>query len=51
MIAYIIFLIIFILFLNKFLLKKNILLNETGDIHQKFSSKSKIPLTGGFLYF
>ena len=51
MIAYIIFLIIFILFLNKFLLKKNILLNETGDIHQKFSSKSKIPLTGGFFIF
>ena len=40
-----------ILFLNNFLYSKNILLSETGDNHQKFSSKSKIPLTGGILIF
>ena len=44
-------LLIFILFINKFLLKKNILINETGDLHQKFSSKSSVPLTGGVFIF
>ena len=44
-------LLIFILFINKFLLKKNILINETGDFHQKFSSKSSVPLTGGIFIF
>ena len=44
-------LLIFILFINKFLLKKNILINETGDLHQKFSSKSSVPLTGGIFIF
>ena len=54
---YLIILTIFILFINKFLLKKNILISETGDIHQKFASKSSVPLTGGlfiilgYLYF
>ena len=48
---YLLALIIFILFTNKFLLKKNILINETGDIHQKFSSKSSVPLTGGIFIF
>ena len=37
--------------LNHFLIKKNILISETGDIHQKFASKSKVPLTGGILFF
>ena len=31
--------------------KKNFLINETGDLHQKFASKHKIPLTGGILIF
>ena len=43
--------IIFILFINKFLLQKKILLSETGDIHQKLSSKSLVPLTGGIFIF
>ena len=48
---YIILLIIFIFFLGEFL-KKKFLLSETGDYHQKFSSKSNIPLLGGiFLFF
>ena len=54
---YLTILTIFILFINKFLLQKNILISETGDIHQKFASKSAVPLTGGlfiilgYLYF
>ena len=40
-----------ILFINKFLLKKKILISETGDIHQKFASKSMVPLTGGLFIF
>ena len=48
---YIIPLIIFIFFLGEFF-KKKFLLSETGDYHQKFSSKSNIPLLGGiFLFF
>jgi UDP-N-acetylmuramyl pentapeptide phosphotransferase/UDP-N-acetylglucosamine-1-phosphate transferase len=39
------------LFLNKFLIKKNFLVSFTGDRHQKFTSKSKIPLTGGMFLF
>ena len=42
---------IFILFINKILLKNKILINETGDVHQKFSSKSSVPLTGGIFIF
>ena len=38
-------------FLNKFLLDKYILLSETGDNHQKYASKNKVPLTGGILVF
>jgi len=37
--------------LNAFLKKKNYLINETGDLHQKFASKNKIPLTGGIFIF
>ena len=54
---YLVILTIFILFINKFLIQKDILISETGDIHQKFASKSSVPLTGGlfiflgFLYF
>ena len=35
----------------KFYLVKKFLINETGDLHQKFASKHKIPLTGGILIF
>ncbi len=45
---------IIIFFLNNFLTKNNFLISLSGDAHQKFASKSKIPLTGGifiFLYF
>ena len=50
-------LLIFILLINKYFKYRQILISETGDIHQKFASKSKIPLTGGifillgYLYF
>jgi UDP-N-acetylmuramyl pentapeptide phosphotransferase/UDP-N-acetylglucosamine-1-phosphate transferase len=40
-----------IITLNFFLKKKNYLINETGDHHQKFASKNKIPLTGGIFIF
>ena len=48
---YLSFLIFLAFYLNYFLVKKNILISETGDIHQKFTSKSKVPLTGGILFF
>ena len=48
---YLLGLLIFISLINKFLLKTNILINETGDVHQKFSSKSSVPLTGGIFIF
>ncbi len=45
-------LIFFSIFLiNKYFIKENILLSETGDNHQKYASKNKIPLTGGILLF
>ena len=42
---------IFIIFLNKYLISLNFLVSETGDRHQKFASKKKIPLTGGIFIF
>ena len=48
---YLLSLTIFILFINKLLIKKKMLISETGDIHQKFSSKSSVPLTGGVFIF
>lgn len=42
---------ILILLINKLLLKKKILISETGDIHQKFASKTMVPLTGGLFIF
>ena len=48
---YLLGLTIFVLFINKFLLHKKILISETGDIHQKIASKSKVPLTGGLFMF
>ena len=51
MYIYLFLLVIFILLINKLFLQKKILINETGDIHQKFASKTKIPLTGGLFIF
>ena len=51
LLIYLLGLLIFILFINKILLKNKILINETGDVHQKFSSKSSVPLTGGIFIF
>ena len=42
---YITFLLVLFLFINNQFIKKNILINVTGDIHQKFASKLKIHLT------
>ena len=35
----------------KSIFTKKILISETGDIHQKFASKSMVPLTGGLFIF
>ena len=48
---YVFFCTLFILLLNRYLLKKNYLVSVSGDTHQKFTSKIKIPLTGGILVF
>ena len=48
---YLVPLTIFILLINKYLTQKKILTSETGDIHQKFASKSTVPLTGGVFIF
>ena len=54
---YLFLLIVFLLLINNFFINKNILISETGDRHQKFASKDKVPLTGGiflllsFLFF
>jgi len=48
---YLLALTILILLINKLLLKKKILISETGDIHQKFASKTMVPLTGGMFIF
>ncbi len=42
---------ILLLLLNKFFINNNILISETGDRHQKFTSKDKVPLTGGIFLF
>ena len=54
---YLFLLTVLIIFLNKYLVNLNFLVNETGDRHQRFASNKVIPLTGGvflflsFLYF
>ena len=48
---YLTLLTILLLSINNFLIKKNFLISETGDRHQKFASKKKIPLTGGIFIF
>ena len=47
---YILLNVILLLFLNKYFKKINYLISETGDFHQKFASKQKIPLTGGIFF-
>ena len=42
---------LFVFILNSFFIKQKLLLSETGDVHQKFASKSKVPLTGGIVIF
>ncbi len=43
---------LFFIILNNFLIKKKILLNYSGSIHQKFSGITNVPLTGGiFIVF
>ena len=37
----------FIYFVNYFFKKKHYLSNNTGQIHQKYSEKNYVPLTGG----
>ena len=51
MFFYLLILVIFILILNKSLLRKKFLISITGEVHQKFASYSKVPLTGGILIF
>lgn len=51
LLLYLFLTLIIILFLNKLLVNNNLLISLTGDKHQKFTSKSKIPLTGGILLF
>tara|TARA_B100001063_G_C16729330_1_gene538331 strand:- start:188 stop:1210 length:1023 start_codon:yes stop_codon:yes gene_type:complete len=48
---YLLLLTFFLIFVNNFFIKKNILISETGDKHQKFASKEKVPLTGGIFLF
>ena len=42
---------LFFFFLNNFLIKKRILLNYSGSVHQKFSGLTTVPLTGGIFIF
>ena len=45
-----ILILIFLIFLiNFFLKKKNILLNNTGQIHQSYNQKYQVPLSGGLI--
>ena len=49
--VYLILLLILTILSNNYLIKKNMLSSFTGDNHQKFASKQKIPLTGGIFLF
>lgn len=49
--SYVFLCVLFIFLLNFYLKKKNFLINQTGDQHQIFASKKKIPLTGGIFIF
>lgn len=45
------FLIIIIFVINKFLIKKSFLISYSGENHQKFASNYKVPLSGGIFIF
>jgi len=51
LIIYIISICSFILINNYFFYKKKLLLNDTGEAHQKFSTNKITPLTGGIFIF
>ena len=44
-----IFFVLILLIINFFLIKKNFLLNYTGQKHQVYTNKNKVPLSGGIL--
>tara|TARA_B100001063_G_C16776424_1_gene565817 strand:- start:1503 stop:2525 length:1023 start_codon:yes stop_codon:yes gene_type:complete len=48
---YIFFLVVATIIFNKYLIRNKYLVSETGDSHQRFASKMKIPLSGGVLIF
>ena len=50
-ILYLFLILIFLYFINRIFLKYNFLVSETGDRHQRFASKNKIPLSGGIFLF
>ena len=50
-ILYLFLILIFLYFINVIFLKYNFLVSETGDSHQRFASKNKIPLSGGIFLF
>ena len=50
-ILYLFLILIFLYFINSLFLKYNFLVSETGDSHQRFASKNKIPLSGGIFLF
>ena len=50
-ILYLFLILIFLYFINRLFLKYNFLVSETGDSHQRFASKNKIPLSGGIFLF
>ena len=51
LILYLFLILIFLYFINRIFLKYNFLVSETGDRHQRFASKNKIPLSGGIFLF
>ncbi len=51
LILYLSLLSIIIIFLHNYFVKENFFLSDSGDFHQKFSSKITVPLTGGIFIF
>ena len=47
--SYLIFISFITFLLSHYALKNNILLNQTGEVHQKFAINNSVPLTGGLL--
>ena len=45
------FIFFLIFFLNNFFLKKNLISNYSGQLHQTFTGKEKVPLSGGIFIF